>query len=227
MTPPRPATSTLAARVRALLDRRDPVLRLLGEGRDLARVVAELETSAEHSFWRMADRHVPSIARVMREVPRPPRLRALQERVVFSATHAHESPLLTSFEPGCLVGPVHQRLTLVDGRCLVVPGQDGAAVVGSAYGTDDPALVALAHAAFEEAWVTAVPWREAGLRPPLPLRRFRMALLLLEGHSDQEIADELGVGPRTVSREVREVVAWLGARNRSHAVALLVGAGAP
>ncbi|WP_169742089.1 LuxR C-terminal-related transcriptional regulator [Phycicoccus jejuensis] len=52
-----------------------------------------------------------------------------------------------------------------------------------------------------------------------------MALFLLDGHSDREIATALGVGARTVSHEVREVVAWLGARNRSHAVAMLVAAG--
>ncbi|QKE85194.1 helix-turn-helix domain-containing protein [Arthrobacter sp. NEB 688] len=59
----------------------------------------------------------------------------------------------------------------------------------------------------------------------MPERRFHVALLLLEGHSDQEVADALQVGARTVSHEVRAVVAWLGARNRSQAVAMLVGAG--
>ncbi|WP_084696883.1 helix-turn-helix transcriptional regulator [Phycicoccus jejuensis] len=70
-----------------------------------------------------------------------------------------------------------------------------------------------------------MPWQELGLRTPLPERPFRVALFLLDGHSDREIATALGVGARTVSHEVREVVAWLGARNRSHAVAMLVAAG--
>ncbi|WP_169742090.1 helix-turn-helix domain-containing protein [Phycicoccus jejuensis] len=73
-------------------------------------------------------------------------------------------------------------------------------------------------------WSRSAPWQEVGLRPPLPQRRFQVALLLLKGYSDREVADELQVGGRTVSQEVREVVAWLGARNRAHAIAVLAGA---
>ncbi len=219
-------TRRLAERVRALLSSGDPVLRPLGEGRELAQTFGELEAATERSFWRVADRHVPSIARAMDHLNHRTRSRGLHERVVFSTRHAHESPLLTSFDPGCRIGPVHLKMIVLDERYLVVPGPDGVAVSGSAYGSDDPDLVALGCAAFEETWEAAVPWQELGLRAPLPERRFRVALLLLDGHSDREIADALGVGARTVSQEVREVVAWLGARNRSHAVAMLVAAGA-
>jgi DNA-binding NarL/FixJ family response regulator len=111
-----------------------------------------------------------------------------------------------------------------DSRFAMVLGPDGELPGPVTYCTEDPEVVALACAAFLEVWEGSVSWEEAGLRPPLPERRFRVALLLIDGMTDREIADELGTSVRTVSAEVRAVVDWLGARSRTHAVAMLVGA---
>ncbi|MBT9257247.1 helix-turn-helix transcriptional regulator [Phycicoccus sp. MAQZ13P-2] len=218
------AALRLAERVRRLLATRDPALRPLGEGQALIATFEELEAGTTRSLWLAGDRHVPSTARGMRALNDRSRARGIEERVVFSTAHARSSPLLTTFDPHARIGPVPLKLLLLDERYLVVPGPDGVGVSGSACGTDDPDLVALGAAAFEETWARSVPWPEVGLLPPLPDRTFGVALLLLDGCSDHEIADRLGVSARTVSLEVRAVVRWLGARNRAHAVAMLVGA---
>jgi DNA-binding CsgD family transcriptional regulator len=44
--------------------------------------------------------------------------------------------------------------------------------------------------------------------------------LLADGHTDQEVAELMGVGARTACRTIEDLRAKLGARNRTHAVAL-------
>ena len=51
-----------------------------------------------------------------------------------------------------------------------------------------------------------------------------IALLLVDGATDREIAGALGVSERTVSADVREVIRRLGARSRAQAIALISGA---
>ncbi|HMM96910.1 helix-turn-helix transcriptional regulator [Phycicoccus sp.] len=136
-----------------------------------------------------------------------------------------DQPLATSLEPALRVGAVPLSLLVADERWLVFSPPVSRPAPEYAWYTEDPTLVAAASAAFLECWEASLPWQEAGLRPPLPERRLQVALLLLDGHSDREIAEELGVSARTVSAEVRAIVDWLGARSRSHAVAMLVGAG--
>ena len=50
-----------------------------------------------------------------------------------------------------------------------------------------------------------------------------IALLLVEGATDREIARSLGVSERTVSGDLRQMCARLGARSRAHAIALISG----
>ncbi|WP_404347473.1 helix-turn-helix transcriptional regulator [Phycicoccus jejuensis] len=218
------ATRRLATQVETLLRANDPVLRPLGEGWALVRAFEELEARTRRSVWLAAQRHIRMTARGMHELDDRSRARGIEERSIYSTPHARSSPLLTSFEPQARIGPVTLKVLVVDEDYLVVPGPDGVGVSATACGTDDPDLVRLGIGAFEQMWSRSAPWQEVGLRPPLPQRRFQVALLLLEGYSDREVADELRVGARTVPQEVREVVAWLGARNRAHAIAMLAGA---
>ncbi|QIM21170.1 helix-turn-helix transcriptional regulator [Phycicoccus sp. HDW14] len=152
------------------------------------------------------------------------RQRGVREEVVIDRRAVLSSPLATTVDPGLRVGSVPTPVMLSDERLALLAVPPGRAPEGGCCWTVDPQLVRLALAAFLETWDAALPWQEAGLRPPLPERRFRVAVLLMDGHTDREIADELGISTRTVSDEVRAVVDSLGARSRSHAVAMLVGA---
>ncbi|MBM6398898.1 response regulator transcription factor [Phycicoccus sonneratiae] len=223
---PGPAYRTYLDTVPPLVDRGDPVLVPLGEGAALANSFAELEAATRHSVWAMKLQVNVSQMLVTRALDEASRARGIEERSVLSPSAARQQPLATTFEPTLRVGPSLSPLLVMDERYAVVAGSALSPDLGvGAWGTDDPDLVALACAAFIETWDSALPWREAGLREPLPDRRFRVAVHLVKGRTDREIAEELSVSTRLVSDEVRAIVGWLGARSRSHAIAMLVGAG--
>ena len=50
-----------------------------------------------------------------------------------------------------------------------------------------------------------------------------VGLRLAEGATDRQIARELGVSERTVSADLHEISRRLGARSRTHAIALISG----
>ncbi|MGG5258584.1 helix-turn-helix transcriptional regulator [Phycicoccus avicenniae] len=221
---PGPAVDLFLRTVEPLLRHGDPVVARLGDRRELPEVFARLEAGTERSMWNMQVQVGPWMARRTRRLNDTMRARSVDERMVHDLVGARRHPLATTLDPQLRVGAVVTQLMVLDERYAVLPGLPGAAGVGATHGTDDPDLVALAAAAFLETWDAAVPWSQAGLRPPLPPRRFEVAALLMDGHADREIAEELGVSERTVSADIRAVVDWLGARNRGHAVAMLVGA---
>ena len=57
--------------------------------------------------------------------------------------------------------------------------------------------------------VTDEPWR------PLTTREFEVARLVAEGMTNAEIADELGLSPKTVSAHLEHILAKLGAMRRA------------
>ncbi|WP_430209192.1 helix-turn-helix transcriptional regulator [Phycicoccus avicenniae] len=188
-------------------------------------MLARVEERTRVSVWNMQRLSQVSLTRIAWALDRRSRGRGVEERTIYPRPAAVLHPLLTTVEPSLRVAPVATSVLVSDGTFAMVLGTDPHTGQTATYGSDDPDVVALACAAFQEAWDRSSSWEEAGLRPPLQERRFRIAVLLIDGHSDREIADELGIGLRTVSAEVRAIVDWLGARNRGHAVAMLVGAG--
>ncbi|QKE85192.1 helix-turn-helix transcriptional regulator [Arthrobacter sp. NEB 688] len=224
MTEP-PALQRLVEAVEALALADDPAVRVLP---DLPAVMAEMErieTRTRHSVWSM-QRDLPlSAIRLARDLDERSGAKGLAERTIVSSARARSQPLLTTVAPDLRVGPVARPVLVADGRDVVL-GSERAGDAGApwAWSSADPGVAALAVAAFTEAWDTARRWEDAGLRPPLTRRRYEIALGMADGLTDREIADAVAVSPRTVAAEVREVVRWLGARNRSHAIAVLVGA---
>ncbi|QIM21169.1 helix-turn-helix transcriptional regulator [Phycicoccus sp. HDW14] len=221
---PGPAVERFLATVHPLLRDADPALSRLGERHELVAVFGDLEARTRRSLWNMQVSVGAAFAHRTRPLNASSRARGIEERMIHDRTQAARLPLVTTYDPHLRVGSVSTQLMVLDERYAVLPGAPGTDDTWSAFGTADPDLVALARAAFLETWEAAVPWSEAGLRPPLPQRRFDVAMLLVDGRSDREIAGELGISARTVSLEVRAVIDWLGARSRSHAVAMLVGA---
>jgi len=221
-----PELDTFVALVARLTRAGDPRLVHVGDtasGRAHLEVVAARTTT---SVWNMQREYGVSMERAARTLNAGTRAAGLEERDVVSLRGAQHHPLTTTFCPTLRIHPVPLLLLVADRREVVVSGPE-AMPDGSlpSWASDDPGVVAHAVRAFEEIWSAARPWSEVGLRPPLPPRRREVALGLLSGRSDREIAQELGTSERTVSAEVRAVVDWLGARNRTHAVAMLVGAG--
>jgi DNA-binding CsgD family transcriptional regulator len=56
---------------------------------------------------------------------------------------------------------------------------------------------------------TEEPWR------PLTAREYAVARLISEGHTNVEIADSLGIAPKTASSQVEHILAKLGASRRA------------
>ena len=75
-------------------------------------------------------------------------------------------------------------------------------------------------------WADAEPAVPAGEAPPFTRRMVAIGIRVADGATDRQIARELGVSERTVSAEVREMSRRLGARNRTHAIALISGVSA-
>ena len=76
---------------------------------------------------------------------------------------------------------------------------------------------------FEGLWAVAEPAVPEGQHPPFTPRMVDIALLLVKGATDREIARSLGVSERTVSGDLRQMSTRLGARSRAHAIALISG----
>jgi DNA-binding CsgD family transcriptional regulator len=62
-------------------------------------------------------------------------------------------------------------------------------------------------------------------RAALSPRRHHVLRLAANGHTNAQIARELGIHPRTVDRHLAEVYTRLGARDRAHAVAIALAVG--
>jgi DNA-binding CsgD family transcriptional regulator len=114
-------------------------------------------------------------------------------------------------------GYVMQRLIVFDRIGVVMDGPPvtaGAHV--SAWLVTDPEIVTLAAGLWEASWRLAQPVGSAPAPDPaeLTLRQRAMIPLLLEGRSEAAIARDLGVGPRTVTYEVKALMSALGAKCR-------------
>jgi DNA-binding CsgD family transcriptional regulator len=62
--------------------------------------------------------------------------------------------------------------------------------------------------------------------PPLSARDVKVLSLLADGHSTATIAADLAYSESTIKNVIRDLVRQLGARNRAHAVAMAIRAGA-
>jgi DNA-binding NarL/FixJ family response regulator len=129
------------------------------------------------------------------------------------------NPLASSYYRYLRLAPVPHPLMISDRRRILV----GDATAEAIWTSTDPELVSRAVHFYDELWRAAPPAVPDGEQPPFTRRMVDVALLLVDGATDREIARSLGVSERTVSAEVREMSRRLGARSRAHAIALISG----
>ena len=108
------------------------------------------------------------------------------------------------------------KLAVVDDRWAMLPIATGAELQGAVLVRASSLLDALTGM-FEAYWHRAVRVPSAGDAGPAPDRRTELLTLLSAGFTDDSIARQLGVSPRTVQRWVRELMDALGARTRFQA----------
>ena len=75
--------------------------------------------------------------------------------------------------------------------------------------------------------VMPTSWRAAPELVALTARQFEVLTLISHGHSNDEIAELLGVRPNTIKFHISEIFRRLGARNRIEAIARLEACEAP
>lgn len=210
----------LFAHWHALIDAGDPRFTVFSTVEDVAAPLAELAASLRVSHWNM-QRHF-SIASMRKAQPDDERMRrqGVKTRMILPRRVAEgRCPLASSYELGLRLAPVPHPLLIADGRRVLVGDSSGDAV----WTSSAPDVVAAAVGLFEQVWQTATPAVPEGEDPPYTGRMVEIALRLVDGATDREIARWLGVSERTVSADVRQMSVRLGARSRAQAIALISG----
>ena len=129
------------------------------------------------------------------------------------------SPLVSSYYSYLRLAPVAHPLMVSDRRRILVGDATGDAI----WTSTDRGVVDDAVRLYEGLWAQAEPAVPEGQDPPFTPRMVGIALLLVKGATDREIARSLGVSERTVSADLRAMSIRLGARSRAHAIALISG----
>lgn len=198
---------------------------LVGPVTEVGRLLATLTEGTHRRVWSMAERTSLGHLRRRHDGTRAAVARGVDCRWVLSPG-ATRVRLLSSFlrpevEPVRIV-PVPGAMLVAD-DLLLLAGRRGTHRHGEVWRSDDPEVVDAAASAYLDLWDRGRPLEEVATVPPLDERSLAVALGMIDGDTDREIADRLGVAPRTVQATVRRVVDWCGARNRTHAVALMSG----
>ncbi|WP_282090759.1 helix-turn-helix transcriptional regulator [Streptomyces tendae] len=111
---------------------------------------------------------------------------------------------------------VTDRLIVVDRRVAFIPADDEATL---ALEVRHPALITYFVTTFERLWRLATPMHpQAAPRPSLngvTPRQRTIASLLVEGHTDTDIADRLGMNVRTARVHIAKLAATLGSESRA------------
>lgn len=111
------------------------------------------------------------------------------------------------------------RMVIVDRHSVLVP-IDPADTRAGALCTSEPAIVASLIAVYEQAWASAVPLgadRARDADTGLSGVEHDILVLLAQGLTDEAVAKRLGVGLRTVSRQMTGLMERLGASSRFEA----------
>jgi DNA-binding CsgD family transcriptional regulator len=210
----------LFARWHALIDAEDPRFVPLGRGYEVADRMADIADSIRVSMWNMQRNHSFRTLREYAGHDTKLRSRQVEIRYILPRRVAERRfPLASSSEPELRLAPVAHPLLIADGRLVVVGDSTGETV----WTTTDPQMVADAVSFFDTVWSAAEPAVPEGEEPPYTPRMVEIAVHLVAGSTDREIARSLGVSERTVSSDVREMSRRLGARSRTHAIALISG----
>ncbi len=121
---------------------------------------------------------------------------------------------------------VTDRLIIVDRRVAFIPAGGEATL---ALEVRHPALITYFVTTFERLWRLATPMHpEAAQRPSLngiTPRQHTIASLLVEGHTDADIADRLGMNVRTARVHIAKLAATLGSESRAQLGYLIAESG--
>lgn len=145
------------------------------------------------------------------------RVRALYQHTVRHApyTRARYEQLTGDVEARTL-DEVTERLIVVDRTVAFIPASADRSL---ALEVRHPALIAYFVNTFDRLWHLATPMHPQAVQQPtlngITPRQRAIAALLVEGHTDADIADRLGMNVRTARVHIAKLAATLGSESRA------------
>ncbi|MFJ7419568.1 LuxR C-terminal-related transcriptional regulator [Streptomyces uncialis] len=148
--------------------------------------------------------------------------RGARMRTLYQHTARHSAPVVAHYEQ--LRGDVEvrtlsevtERLVVIDRAVAFIPAAKDRTV---ALRVHHPALVGYFVTTFERLWRLATPmWPTPARRATphgVPARQYEIAELLVEGHTDAEIALRLAMNVRTVRVHIAKLASTLGSDSRA------------
>ena len=191
-------------------------------------LVAELKRIApttRRSAWVMQPRYFYDPEDPGVELSHRAAERGVQMVVAVPPSTVVTHPLLSSIFPETRLAPVFIRAMVVDEARMLVEGPDTADGQRTSWYTTRPDLVAAMLDVWRRTVALSSPILPPGTPPPLTRRQLEVARLVSVGEKDVSIARLLDMSQRTVEREVRALLHFLGARSRTEAVLLMGGRG--
>lgn len=191
-------------------------------------LVAELKRiapTARRSAWVMQPRYFYDPEDPGVELSHQAADRGVQMVVTVPPSTVQMHPLLSSIFPDTRLAPVFLRAMVVDEARMLVEGRDTADGQRTSWYTARPDLVGAVVDLWHRTVALSSPILPPGTPPPLSRRQLEVARLVAVGEKDVSIARLLDLSQRTVEREVRALLHFLGARSRTEAVLLMGGRG--
>ncbi|CAL9530905.1 LuxR C-terminal-related transcriptional regulator [Streptomyces sp. enrichment culture] len=148
--------------------------------------------------------------------------RGARVRALYQHTARHAPSALARYEQ--LTGDVEartlnevtDRLIVVDRAVAFIPASTDRSL---ALEVRHPALIAYFVNTFDRLWHLATPMHPQAVDPPtlngITPRQRAIAALLVEGHTDTDIADRLGVNVRTARVHIAKLATTLGSESRA------------
>ncbi|NHA69095.1 helix-turn-helix transcriptional regulator [Phycicoccus flavus] len=206
-----------------LMAEKDPRVRPVGHYSGIDVSIAERVARAERSTWNMQRNTSLRAWRSGLELGRGRERPPADHRIVLDTASVLTAPVLASVVPQPLVTDVPLPLFVTDRSHVFLAGADGTPDAYTVWESEHPDVVDAATEAYLGVWRVAVPASDVVDRPRLSAPLVEVAFLLLDGSSDQEIAQRLGTSERTASNHVRRLVDWADAGSRGRLIALLAG----
>jgi DNA-binding CsgD family transcriptional regulator len=145
------------------------------------------------------------------------RIRALYQHTMRHAPYARARyEHLTGDVEARTLDEVTERLIIVDRTVAFIPASADRSL---ALEVRHPALIAYFVNTFDRLWHLATPMHPQAVHQPtlngITPRQRAIAALLIEGHTDSDIADRLGMNVRTARVHIAKLAATLGSESRA------------
>ncbi|AQS68492.1 LuxR C-terminal-related transcriptional regulator [Streptomyces pactum] len=166
---------------------------------------------------RRPDIHEAAMERDQAFLDRGARIRALYQHTVRHAPYARARyEQLTGDVEARTLDEITERLIIVDRTVAFIPASADRTL---ALEVRHPALVAYFINTFDRLWHLATPMHPQAVRQPtlngITPRQRAIAALLIEGHTDNVIAERLGMNVRTARVHIAKLAATLGSESRA------------